>query len=430
MYLFPRGFDFSERLARNVENLWEARAFDFPFGRAYPENQIGELAHWILRTYDSLRTRLVFTPHGVKACDSGRDDVTLESTSVEDILKIPTAESGLSEYAIDLMEGPVCRFVYYSCAAQDRSLLRIVCSHLAVDLVTFRVIERGIDGYWQGQMAVGSVSTYLEWMQAYGNHAGSPAGKRELRYWQSLPLSPFQQVKQLWRPETGQPARTETISINPSFTFHLRSRVKERGLGEFISVLAGCLLVALSDVFHLKEIPLQWTAHGRFPLMGGYFSRTSGWLSSEHPLLVSLQGDTGAEAADRFRKATEGIPHQGASFRWVTRLSGAAEGAYWEDALWSPFTINLRSNSKVRINSEPGSVYQGPAAVYSSRVQPDWNSPRRFYILIEFGLSLQVSITSLPLVGRGHLAQQVLQRFEEELLRVCARSIVRREQLQ
>ena len=102
------------------------------------------------------------------------------------------AAAGEVQRSLNLFEGPLLRVAYFDLGREQHGRWLLVIHHLAVDIVSWRVLLEDLQAAYQALSGGGSVVfppktvSFKQWSERLSEHARSPAVAQEQAYWSSV----------------------------------------------------------------------------------------------------------------------------------------------------------------------------------------------------------------------------------------------------
>ncbi|GAA0247628.1 hypothetical protein GCM10010492_54170 [Saccharothrix mutabilis subsp. mutabilis] len=278
----------------------------------------------VLAHHDVLRARL--TPDGL--------DVPGPETARVVLRRVPGPPASWprripveARAAADLLDpeaGGMIRFTWLDPGPSGRGRLLVVAHHLVVDGVSWHVLAADLATAWRAPAADGPVelppvgTSYRRWVRALADSA--PARAAELERWRQVVTAPDPLLGE--RPldpatDTAATVRTTRVLLSARTTRTLLTRLPAAYRATVEDGLLAALVVAVARLrrdrgVRQREVLLRVERHGREEhlLPGADLSRTIGWFTAVHPVLLD-PGDT--DLAD----AAAGGPAAGTLLRLV-----------------------------------------------------------------------------------------------------------------
>ncbi len=278
----------------------------------------------VLTHHDVLRARL--TPDGL--------DVPGPETARVVLRRVPgpptswphriPVEARTAANLLDPETGGMIRFVWLDPGPSGRGQLLVIAHHLVVDGVSWHILAADLATAWRALGAGDPVelppvgTSYRRWVRALADSA--PARAAELDRWREIVTAPDPLLGE--RPlapatDTAATVRTTQVVLSARTTRTLLTRLPAAYRATVEDGLLAALVVAVARLrrdrgVRQRDVLLRIERHGREEhlLPGADLSRTIGWFTSIHPVLLD-PGDT--DLAD----AAAGGPASGALLRLV-----------------------------------------------------------------------------------------------------------------
>ncbi len=246
------------------------------------------------------------------------------------------AAAGEVQRGLDLERGPVWRASWFLLGGQGADRLLLVVHHLAVDGVSWRILLEELSVQYEclesglELEALPEPTPLRRWAERLLAHARSPELESEAAYWlaerpvgvRPLPLDL----------DSGEDAvgweRSVSASLEGEETRVLLQELTRAYRAQMDEGLLSALARSLAEWTSERWLLVDLEGHGREPEGLGEdldLSRTVGWLTSQYPVLLELEGGWGAEEALRsVRDQLERVPRRGLGYG-VLRYLGSSE---------------------------------------------------------------------------------------------------------
>jgi amino acid adenylation domain-containing protein/non-ribosomal peptide synthase protein (TIGR01720 family) len=274
----------------------------------------------------ALRTRFQRAPDGsVQQIVPSAGGCELETVDLTDATEAACALSDHTsqvQRSLDMVSGPVMRAVLYRAADGDRLFLCI--HHLAVDAVSWRILLEDLDtAYVQAvrdeSPAFGHrTSSYVEWAHALHDRLRTGEFDQERAYWDRIDAArvvPLPYDLQDVDPGTFGEADTLTLAFDaPTTTRLLEATFRAYG-ARVDELLLAAVVRTMAAFVGYPRIVVGMESHGRqSDWLGLDVSRTVGWFTALHPLLVDLSRDSIGEDVKRVKEALRRVPRGGIGY--------------------------------------------------------------------------------------------------------------------
>ncbi|CDG82376.1 non-ribosomal peptide synthetase [Janthinobacterium agaricidamnosum] len=240
-------------------------------------------------------------------------------------------ESGVLHAALDLQHGPLLRAAWLDIGAAGAAAgrLLLVCHHLVVDAVSWRLLLEDLQAIYHDLLAgrppqaAPDGASFADWSRALQQHAATPGVQAQLAYWQAQSAPPLPADHALGTDTEGA-ARTIHLALDRASSAQLlggacgayRNRPEELMLAALAHTLCrwsgnGSVLVELEG-------------HGREDFDGAPDpSRTAGWFTSLYPVrLVPAAGDDIAGDIVGIKEQLRQVPGKGLGYGLLRYLGG------------------------------------------------------------------------------------------------------------
>ncbi len=322
----------------NMAVLLEVRA---DYGPTLLRTALAEL----LRHHDGLRQRFEAAADGVHARIDGVDAEL--PFDVHDLGALP-ADARVRELeslairvqtGLDLARGPLVRAALFLLGPDEPPRLLVVAHHLVVDAVSWRIMLEDFRTICEALRLGAPVglpaktTSFRSWAEQMEEYARSAELAAEAGYWASvtsaatgvLPVD-FPDARE--RNTVGEADRV-TVLLGAEQTAALLHEVP----AVYHTQINDALLTALGRTLsrwtgrdaHLVEVE----GHGRQELSEGTdLSRTVGWFTAVHPVLLEVGADDGAaEAIKRVKEQLRGVPRGGIGHALLRNPAGRGSAA-------------------------------------------------------------------------------------------------------
>ncbi|WP_275290959.1 non-ribosomal peptide synthetase [Amycolatopsis sp. La24] len=305
--------------------------------RPAPPSAVEAALRELLRHHDALRLRVERAGSGWRQEQAGLSGIPERILTVEDLRAVPEAErpariaasAERAQTSLDLAAGRLVAAVYFDLGPDDCRLL-VVVHHVAVDGVSWRILLEDFEAVMaRGASALPPKTTsFREWAHHLRRRARSAEIRGEADYWAGLagtaaiPLDlPFAEPPTV---STVDVVRTrfgadETAALLREVPQAYRTRVND--------VLLAALGQALGEWLDSSRVLVELESHGRDAAPDDLdLSRTVGWFTSFHPVLIELGSDDDPGALlKRVKEAQRAVPRGGIGYGLLRYLGGTPE---------------------------------------------------------------------------------------------------------
>ena len=295
------------------------------------------MRHLVLH-HDALRLR--FEPSESGWQQSHADAEEQISFTTFDLRDVPEgeqsaaieAEASQTQTSLNLTAGPVLRVVYFDLGERKPARLLLVCHHLVVDGVSWRILLQDLQQAYRSLAAGETVqlpaktSSFKQWSHALAEYAGSDELAQQIDYWQNAER---RQVKNLPRDyEDGEnlvnSTQTVAVSLGRRETEALIQEVPAVYHTQINEVLLSALGLALKGWNGHSLVLVDLEGHGREQISERVdVSRTVGWFTTIYPVLLEVQGSKAqpGEVLKQVKEQVRRIPAQGIGYGILRYLS-------------------------------------------------------------------------------------------------------------
>jgi amino acid adenylation domain-containing protein/non-ribosomal peptide synthase protein (TIGR01720 family) len=272
----------------------------------------------VLRHHDALRLRFRQTATGWTQTLAGAE--TPVPVTREDLSGIPVTarEAALAATAqrwqgrLDLTAGPLVQAVLCELGADVPARLLLVIHHLAVDLVSWRILVEDLRRAYE-QVARGEVVTlpakttsFKAWAERLQTYAAADELRSAVDHWTNdARKSPkYLPIDYDGGSNAVGSAESVWVSLSASETHVLLHGILRSLRSQAAEVLLAAVGWALAGWSEHKLLNVDVEGHGRDPIFEGYdLSRTVGWFTSITPVLLS--GDRTRELGSALEEIRE-----------------------------------------------------------------------------------------------------------------------------
>ncbi|HPI00084.1 MAG TPA: condensation domain-containing protein, partial [Chitinophagaceae bacterium] len=225
--------------------------------------------------------------------------------------------------SIDLQHGPLLKIALFKNPEQADRLL-IVCHHLVIDGVSWRILLEDLSTLYQQSLLHQSLTLPLKtdsfqyWLQKQIEYANSNTLEKEENYWstlaqQSIDLLPIDNTQAA---NTVHDTAEETFIVDANITQQLLTQSYKAYQTDINDILITALTLAVHQTFNIKHIAITLEGHGREQIVDDIdISRTVGWFTSLYPVVINVQHhDTLIRHAIEVKEVLHRIPNKGVGY--------------------------------------------------------------------------------------------------------------------
>lgn len=302
----------------------------------------------VLGHHDALRLRFTRSDQGEwQQYQCGLETVPANPVLVIDLADLDPAArerainavSAGVQASFDLSSGILMRAVHFRCGPADADRLMLAAHHLAVDAVSWRILLEDLGLGYRSALAAEPIrlpaktTSFRDWARRAHEVAQAPVTSDEAGYWLDVAAA----VQPL--PRDGAEPSSPTGTVATGDSVHQRVPVElTRALlqdvpGTYSTTIDDALLAALAQAFESwtgrRRIVVDSERHGREGIADELdVSRTVGWFTSTHPVLLDLGPvrDQGAMLR-RIKEQLRALPRQGVGWGLLRHVAAAAPQA-------------------------------------------------------------------------------------------------------
>ncbi len=245
--------------------------------------------------------------------------------------------------SLDFEEGPLWRMTLFDLGAaptshgseQPRQRLLIAIHHLAIDMVSWRILLEDL-GHLYEQISAGEplslpakTTSLQQWAERLLQYAQSDDLLAELDYWQGVvetgPMSPPQAlpIDDPQGDNTVGSAETMSVTLTAEQTETLLREVPAAYQTQINDVLLTALLQAYAAWSGQDSLVLNLEGHGREELFADLdLSRTVGWFTTIYPLRLASPNTASPEVSLKaVKEQLRAVPQRGIGYGLLRYLS-------------------------------------------------------------------------------------------------------------
>ncbi|MET0266308.1 MAG: amino acid adenylation domain-containing protein [Duganella sp.] len=324
--------------------------------------------------------------------------------------------------SLELEQGRLLSAAWLDAGSMADSRLLLVCHHLAVDAVSWRVLLEDLQQLYsaleQGNKAqltlAADGASLADWSQALQEHAASAGIVQQLAYWQAQSAAPLP-VDHAIAANTESAARTVHRVLGTSDTDMLMGKACAAYRSRPEELMLAALAQVVCEWSGNVDVLVEMEGHGREHWPGApEVSRTAGWFTSLYPLRLSPPAPL-ADGVIAVKEQLRQVPDKGLGYGLLRYLNPI--GAPLEQAAAPQITFNYLG----RLERQAANGWN--LADDAGQPARAGDNPRRCW----FDLSLFVRDGSLHLEwayssNRHHAttAEALAQAFVERLQQIVA----------
>jgi amino acid adenylation domain-containing protein/non-ribosomal peptide synthase protein (TIGR01720 family) len=296
-----------------------------------------EAVEHLLAHHDALRLRFEQAGVGWRQVNAGLDGDGPFAWA--DLSRLPRAQQTSAieaqatalQASLDLAAGPLMRVAYFDLGDGRPSRLLIVIHHLAVDGVSWRVLLEDLQTAYeqlkQGETVVlpPKTTSFRYWAERLEGYAEKEDVQKDLAYWLGMADAELAPLPIDHPDGTNTEATTDsvTVGLDEEETRALLQDVPAAYGTEINDALLTALVEAFESWAERRVLLVDLEGHGRVDMFEGVdLSRTVGWFTAVHPVLLDLRGvrDPG-EAVRTVKEQLRAVPRRGIGYGLLRYLS-------------------------------------------------------------------------------------------------------------
>jgi amino acid adenylation domain-containing protein/non-ribosomal peptide synthase protein (TIGR01720 family) len=296
-------------------------------------------AQQVLLHHDALRLRFERSESGWQQYHAAAEEpvsfTRFDLSTVPEIEQSAAieAEAAAVQVSLNLSDGPLLRFVYFDLGEGQPARLLLVCHHLLVDGMSWRIILQDLQQAYTSlaageevQLSLKSTS-YKQWAEEVAAYAESDEAGEQEAYWLQAEREQVRQLPRDYevRENLVSSTGTVTMSLSQAETEALLQEVPAAYYTQINEVLLSALAVALKQWTGHRPLLIDVEGHGRDPISERVdVSRTVGWFTTIYPVLLDVpRSETEpGEVLKQVKEQMRRIPEQGLGYG-LLRYQGA-----------------------------------------------------------------------------------------------------------
>jgi amino acid adenylation domain-containing protein/non-ribosomal peptide synthase protein (TIGR01720 family) len=303
---------------------------------------LGEAVQQIVLHHDALRLRFEHSAsgwrqfHGAAAESLSFSAIDLSAVAESEQRAALEAEAAAVQASLNLSEGPLLRVVYFDLGAGRAGRLLLVCHHLVVDGVSWRILLADLQEAYRALVAGEAVqlpaksSSFQQWSQALTEYAASGTVQEQLAYWLRAEQEQVQNIPRDYEGENRVHGTAVVVeSLSREETEALLQEVPGVYHTQINEVLLSALALALGQWSKQNVVLVDMEGHGREPISERVdVTQTVGWFTTIYPVLLEVAGnrDQVGEVVKQVKEQVRSIPGQGLGYGVLRYLASDEVG--------------------------------------------------------------------------------------------------------
>ncbi|WP_268250380.1 non-ribosomal peptide synthetase [Lentzea cavernae] len=258
--------------------------------------------------HDALRTRLHHGPDGWHQHVVEPGEAAAFSVVQGDVEHNMDA----LQRSLDLENGPLVAAVLFD-RGDEPAWLGLVVHHLVVDGVSWNVLLDDLDAAYQGEELPPKTTSFRRWAESVNTFAGSDEVRAELPYWLEKAETPFTLPVDATGANTEDSAAVVEVALEAG----------DLPNAQVLDVVLAALHQTLGEWAGTDTVVVDLEHHGRESVAPGTdLSRTVGWFTSVHPLVLRHDDLTdGAGVVAAARESLKSVPRHGVGYGALRHLT-------------------------------------------------------------------------------------------------------------
>jgi len=231
------------------------------------------------------------------------------------------AEAAAVQASLNLSEGPLVRFVYFDLGEGQAARLLVVCHHLIIDGMSWRIILQDLQQAYRSlaageevQLSMKSTS-YKQWAEEVAAYAESDAVGEQEAVWLQADREHVRRVPRDYESRENLVSSTGMVamSLSEAETEALLQEVPAAYYTQINEVLLSALAVTLKRWTGQRLVLIDMEGHGRDPIVEQVdVSRTVGWFTTIYPVLLEVprRDEEAGEVLKQVKEQMRQIPEQ------------------------------------------------------------------------------------------------------------------------
>jgi amino acid adenylation domain-containing protein/non-ribosomal peptide synthase protein (TIGR01720 family) len=279
---------------------WNVSSF-FAVRRPLDPVRIERTVRSLVSHHDALRTRFLPVAEGRRQVFAGLDSVSpcvyLDLTAVPAGRRRSALEAAAAavQASLDLAAGPALRVATFHLGAGEPDRLLLAVHHAVLDGVSWRLLLEDLQTLYAGGRLPAKTTSFKRWSERLAAHAGSPEIAAEAPFWlderrrDAVPLP----VDFPGPRDPGLEASARIVSrlLSAEETRALLQEVHAAYQTRIDDVLRTALVATFAGWTGRRALLVDLESHGReHDFEDVDLSRTLGWFTAMHPVLLDLEG--------------------------------------------------------------------------------------------------------------------------------------------
>ena len=289
--------------------------------------------------HDALRLRYQRTPDGWQQFHAPPQEEigfrVIDLAAVAQERQTAAIESAAEETqaSLSLNDGPLLRLVYFDLGPGQPGRLLIVCHHLVIDGVSWRILLEDLQTAYS-QLAAGELvklpaktTSFQHWAATLKEYSSSKAVSSQSAYWLGISQHAPAGLPRDYAGENSiSSLQTINVALSAEETDALLHEVPSVYHTHINEVLLTALALTLTKWTSSSRVLIDMEGHGREQISEQVdVSRTVGWFTTIYPVLLEVGGHRAGEQVGEVLKSVKEqlrhVPEQGIGYGLLRYLA-------------------------------------------------------------------------------------------------------------
>jgi non-ribosomal peptide synthase protein (TIGR01720 family) len=235
------------------------------------------------------------------------------------------------QFALNLESGPTMSATLFHLGLPKHDRLLLIIHHLAVDMVSWRIILEDLWNNYQNLQKSNSTrprvrsSSFKQWSERLAGFAASEEARDECEFWLADKYARAMRLPSDHAHQANSVASTETVSVSlsPEETAVLWQDVPRVYNAQVKEALLSAVVQSLSEWTDCPQVLIDIEGHGREDIFDDlHLSNLVGWLACIYPVVLSLDdAPCPDEKLWRVKEQLRQVPRRGIGYGVLRHLS-------------------------------------------------------------------------------------------------------------
>lgn len=291
-----------------------------------PVEKLQGIVQQLMEHHDALRTHFLqnshtWVPcirdvHPIGECFSQIDLSGVDDEGRKEVVERVAAEA---QSSLQLHEGPVIRWIHMR-LPKDEARLLIVCHHLVVDGVSWRLLLEDLQLGMTSQREIvlpAKTMSFKAWSEKLVEYANTDEVITEADTWSSAIPTEVRAIPVDYPERENRSGDSEsiTLTLDESETLKLIEELPEKAHAGINDVLLTGLVLGFSSWSGARSLLVDLEGHGREELPQTSLWRSVGWFTTHYPVHLDLGTAVGLDDSIKaIKEQARAIPRSGLGF--------------------------------------------------------------------------------------------------------------------